>query len=73
MAAVISHVPYIFPLFNTIVGTKSPLIRHIASCRMRVLQRLRTGAKRKDLFYYLVSSRTEFSVLLSHRIVTAVW
>ncbi|KAN0137390.1 Cytochrome P450 [Lactarius tabidus] len=53
MTAVISHVPYILPLFHAIMGMRSPLLRLIVFCRTRVSNRLRMGAKRKDLFYYL--------------------
>ncbi|KAF8261202.1 high nitrogen upregulated cytochrome P450 monooxygenase 2 [Lactarius quietus] len=53
MAAVISHTPYILPLFNAITGQSNPLARLEMFCRRRVLERLRIGANRKDLFYYL--------------------
>ena len=67
IAGVISHVPYILPLFTTITGKRSPLVRLAIFCRTRALERLRMGATRKDLFYYLVSSRIELSASLSHR------
>ncbi|KAF8265718.1 cytochrome P450 [Lactarius quietus] len=53
IAAVLSHVPYMFPVFTSITGKRGPLGRLRAMCRERVLERLRMGANRKDLFYYL--------------------
>jgi len=58
VAGAVSNVPYIFPLFTAITGEKSPLVRLRAFCKERALERLRMGANRKDLFYYLASSRT---------------
>ena len=67
IAGVISHVPYIPPLFTAITGKRSPLVSLGIFCRRRALERLRMGATRKDLFYYLVSSRTELLASSSHR------
>jgi cytochrome P450 len=53
VTAVISHVPYILPLFTAITRNRSPHIRLRTLCKIRVLERLWLGAKRKDLFYYL--------------------
>jgi hypothetical protein len=61
IAGVISHVPYILPLFTAVTGNRSPLVRLGIFCRTRVLERLRMGANRKDIFYYLVSFHTELS------------
>ncbi len=58
ISAAMSHVPYVVPLLIKIMGERSVLARFRAFCRERVLERLRMGANRKDLFYYLVSSRT---------------
>ena|SRR6266702_8679957 len=63
LSAVTSHIPYVVPLLGAIAGQKSSLVRFRAFCRERALERLRMGANRKDLFYYLVRSRTEFSCL----------
>ncbi|KAI9445851.1 high nitrogen upregulated cytochrome P450 monooxygenase 2 [Lactarius psammicola] len=53
ISGAVSNVPYIFPLFTAITGEKSPLARLRAFCKERALERLRMGANRKDLFYYL--------------------
>ncbi len=58
ISGVISHVPYVGPLLTAIVGQRSSLVRLRAFCKERALERLRMGANKKDLFYYLVSSRT---------------
>ena len=67
VAAILSNVPYMFPIFTTLVGKKSSLVRIRQFCKDRTLERLRMGAKRKDLFYYLVGSHTHFLVSSSHR------
>ncbi|KAF8258325.1 cytochrome P450 [Lactarius quietus] len=66
IAAILSHVPYMFPLFTSITGKRSPLVRLRAFCKERAVERLRIGAKRKDLFYYLVSLARIFSESSSH-------
>ncbi|KAI9466330.1 high nitrogen upregulated cytochrome P450 monooxygenase 2 [Lactarius psammicola] len=53
ISSTLSHVPYVIPLLITIIGEKSVLARFRAFCKERVLERLRMGADRKDLFYYL--------------------
>ncbi|KAI9445739.1 high nitrogen upregulated cytochrome P450 monooxygenase 2 [Lactarius psammicola] len=53
ISATLSHVSYVIPLLITIMGEKSVLARFRAFCKERVLERLRIGADRKDLFYYL--------------------
>ncbi|KAF8258322.1 high nitrogen upregulated cytochrome P450 monooxygenase 2 [Lactarius quietus] len=53
MTAVISHVPYVFPLYMAITGQGNPLVRLGMFCGGRVFERLQVGANRKDLFYYL--------------------
>ncbi len=58
LSAVTSHIPYVVPLITAIAGQKSSLVRFRVFCKERALERLRMGANRKDLFYYLVSSRT---------------
>jgi hypothetical protein len=67
IAAILSNVPYSFPLFTSLTGKKSSLVRVRQFCRDRALERLRVGAKRKDLFYYLVSSHTRFLASSSHK------
>ena len=61
IAGILSHIPYTFPFFTSLTGKRSPLVRIREFCRDQALERLRMGAKRKDLFYYLVSRRTDFS------------
>lgn len=53
ISGALSHVPYVFPLLIAITGKRSPLVRFRAFCKKRALERLRIGANRKDLFYYL--------------------
>jgi cytochrome P450 len=53
LSAVTSHIPYVVPPLIAIVRQKSSLVRSREFCRERVLERLRMGANRKDLFYYL--------------------
>ncbi|KAH9029477.1 high nitrogen upregulated cytochrome P450 monooxygenase 2 [Lactarius pseudohatsudake] len=53
VAGTVSNVSYVFPFFTAIIGKKSPLLRLRALCKERALERLRMGANRKDLFYYL--------------------
>jgi cytochrome P450 len=53
ISGALSNVPYIFPIFTAIIGKRSALVRVRAFCRERALGRLRMGANRKDLFYYL--------------------
>jgi hypothetical protein len=57
---VISQVSWVIPLFISTVGKRSTLRRAQQFCRQRTLDRLRVGANRKDLFYYLVSSLIGF-------------
>ncbi|KAH9167157.1 high nitrogen upregulated cytochrome P450 monooxygenase 2 [Lactarius sanguifluus] len=54
-SAILSHVPYIFPILFTIMGERGGPVRFREFCKERVLERLRMGAKglRKDLFYFL--------------------
>src|ERR1700677_2932058 len=59
ISGVVGHVPYVVPPLIAIMGKKSLLVRFRAFCRERVLERLRMGANRRDLFYHLVSSRTQ--------------
>jgi hypothetical protein len=66
IAGILSHVPYMFPFFISLTGKRSPLVRIREFCSERALERLRMGANRKDLFYYLVSPRTDFSASSSH-------
>jgi hypothetical protein len=56
ISAVVSHVPWVVPLLLAIVGNGATLVRARQFCRDRIFERLRMGSKRKDLFYYLVSS-----------------
>jgi len=53
ISAVVSHVPWVVPLILAIVGKGSTLMRARQFCRERILERLRMGSNRKDLFYYL--------------------
>ncbi|KAH9015099.1 high nitrogen upregulated cytochrome P450 monooxygenase 2 [Lactarius pseudohatsudake] len=53
LSAVTSHVPYVIPLLIAIGGQRSSRVRFRAFCKERALERLRMGANRKDLFYYL--------------------
>jgi len=54
ISSVMAHVPWIIPLLIAVVSRKkSPLFRTRQFCRERTLERLRMGANRKDLFYYL--------------------
>jgi len=48
-----SHVPWIVPLFTSIARKKSAFVLARDYCRRRTLARLRIGANRKDLLYYL--------------------
>ncbi|KAI9445850.1 high nitrogen upregulated cytochrome P450 monooxygenase 2 [Lactarius psammicola] len=52
-SGVVSHIPYVGPPLAAIAGQKSSLGRLRAFCKERALERLRMGANRKDLFYYL--------------------
>ena len=63
--AVTSHISWVVPLF-TAAARKSTFIRARDFYVERTLNRLRMGANRKDLFYYLVSSRVEFLASSSH-------
>ena len=65
IASSISHISYVVPPLVAI-ARRSPLVRSREFGRERVFERLRMGANRKDLFYYLVRSRTEFSASSSH-------
>jgi cytochrome P450 len=49
----LAHVPYVMPPLIAITGQRSPLVRYQEFCRERAIERLRKGASRKDLFYYL--------------------
>ncbi|KAH9006681.1 high nitrogen upregulated cytochrome P450 monooxygenase 2 [Lactarius hengduanensis] len=53
LSAVTSHVPYVIPLLIAIGGQRSSRVRFRTFCKERALERLRMGANRKDLFYYL--------------------
>ncbi|KAH9001150.1 high nitrogen upregulated cytochrome P450 monooxygenase 2 [Lactarius akahatsu] len=52
-SAPLSHIPYVLPPLMKIMGDRSAIGRFREFCRERVLERLRMGANRKDLFYYL--------------------
>jgi cytochrome P450 len=66
ISSVFSHVSWVIPLILATARKNSALVRTRNFCRERTLERLRMGAKRKDLFYYLVSSHIEF-LAPSHR------
>ncbi|KAF8265715.1 high nitrogen upregulated cytochrome P450 monooxygenase 2 [Lactarius quietus] len=54
ISSVIVHVPWIIPLLIAVIPRKkSSLMSAGQFCRERTLERLRMGANRKDLFYYL--------------------
>ncbi|KAH9035424.1 high nitrogen upregulated cytochrome P450 monooxygenase 2 [Lactarius hengduanensis] len=53
ISGVTSHIPYVGPILTTMAGQRSPLVRLRAFGKERVLERLRMGANRKDLFYHL--------------------
>ena len=59
MSSVVGHIPYVVPPLIAIMRKKSALVRFREFCKERVHERLRMGASRKDLFYHLVSSRTQ--------------
>ena len=66
--ATMAQIPYVIPVFIAIAGQNSPSVRLEAFCKEKVLERLQMGANRKDLFYYLVSSRTlAFGVFVSQK------
>ncbi len=54
-------------LFSPLSRDRSPRFRFRAFCKERALERLPIGAYRKELFYYLVNSHTEFSTSSSYR------
>ena len=60
ITAVTSHVSWVVPLFIAAARKTSTFIRAREFYTGRTLNRLRMGANRKDLFYYLVSSRIGF-------------
>ncbi|KAI9445853.1 cytochrome P450 [Lactarius psammicola] len=66
LSAVTSHIPYVGPLLAAIAGQKSSLVRFRVFCKERALERLRMGANRKDLFYYLSGEDLPESERLSH-------
>ncbi|KAI9447482.1 high nitrogen upregulated cytochrome P450 monooxygenase 2 [Lactarius indigo] len=53
LAGATAHIPYVEPILNAIVGKRSSIMRVREFCNERVLERLRMGANRKDLFYHL--------------------
>jgi len=53
ISAVVSHVPWVIPPLLAFASKGSALMRTRQFCTERVLERLRMGANRKDLFYYL--------------------
>jgi cytochrome P450 len=53
ISSAVGHIPYVVPPLLAIIGEKSPLVRFRTFCREQVLKRLRMGANRRDLFYYL--------------------
>ncbi|KAH9063317.1 high nitrogen upregulated cytochrome P450 monooxygenase 2 [Lactarius vividus] len=53
ISAALSHIPYVMPPLMKIMGDRNAIVRFREFCRERVLERLRMGANRKDLFYYL--------------------
>ncbi|KAI9446339.1 high nitrogen upregulated cytochrome P450 monooxygenase 2 [Lactarius indigo] len=58
ISAALSHIPYIMPPLMKIMGDRSAIVRFREFCRGRVFERLRMGANRKDLFYYLSGEET---------------
>jgi hypothetical protein len=54
ISAMTAHIPYIGPILDTLTGQSGTVPRVRSFGRERVLQRLKSGASRKDLFYYLV-------------------
>ena len=67
VSAVISHIPWVIPFLIATLRQNSTLLRSQNFCRDRTLERLRMGAKRKDLFYYLVSSHVDLLSPSFHR------
>ncbi|KAF8270117.1 high nitrogen upregulated cytochrome P450 monooxygenase 2 [Lactarius quietus] len=53
LSSIVCHVPWVKPLLFAIVRQKSSFRRAPEFCEERALERLRMGANRKDLFYYL--------------------
>ena len=66
ISAVISHIPWVIPTLLA-VARRSTLPRAGQFCRNLTLERLRMGANRKDLFYYLVSSHIVMLAPSFHR------
>jgi hypothetical protein len=73
ISGVVGHIPYVVPPLIAIMGKKSPLVPFRDFCRERVLERLRMGANRKDLFYHLVSSGTQDLCAFISRSVMTEW
>jgi hypothetical protein len=61
ISVVVSHIPWVVPPLAAIAKKDSTFIRSGEFCKERALQRLQTGANRKDLFYYLVSALIELN------------
>ncbi|KAI0265783.1 high nitrogen upregulated cytochrome P450 monooxygenase 2 [Gloeopeniophorella convolvens] len=51
--SVLSQVSYAIPIISFFAGRNGPIQRAHAFARDRVIERLKMGAKRKDLFYHL--------------------
>ena len=58
-SAVTSQISWVIPFLIATARKNTTNTRFRKSCRDRTLERLRMGAMRKDLFYYLVSSHVE--------------
>jgi hypothetical protein len=54
ISAITAHIPYIVPILDSLTGQSGTVPRVRTFGRERVLQRLKSGTSRKDLFYYLV-------------------
>ena len=60
ISAVVSHIPWVVLPLVALAKRDSSFSRSGEFCKGRTLQRLQTGANRKDLFYYLVSFLIEY-------------
>lgn len=54
ISAITAHIPYIAPILDSLTGKSGTVPRTRSFGRERVLQRLKSGACKKDLFYHLV-------------------
>jgi hypothetical protein len=64
ISSVVSHVPYLMEYFIAVMGRGGSVQRAITFGTESVLGRLKVGANRKDLFYYLVRQHTGSDVLI---------